>query len=214
MPSLRQYVTPTEIAEILNGLIDVDLINNDILNQAESLVDKYVGTFIVGQLAPLNKKTFFTNAVFTNTTAILDGSFSGQYNFCCVRPLGGSFVSKLIPILSHTNQTITFNSIAGLSGNMPCIVEQIGKFPIRKDSIVENNTRFSWIPFEVKQAVAYQVQFMIENAEIFVNQNLKSESIGSSYSYTKSGAGDNQDITKYIAPQAINILKGYNFYGV
>lgn len=209
MASLRQYATPSEISEILNGQISVDDINNDLLNEAESLIDSYVGNFLTGNLRKVNQiNIIFDNVTFTNTTATLP--VTNNYQFCVIRILGGSFAGRVLPILSQSGAVLSFDNIDGLTGVLPAQIEQIGKFPISRDT----HNGVAWIPFEIKQAVAYQLKYVIDSPSLFESGFMKSESIGSSYSYTKGSGPDNSDIRQYMAPRALQLLKGYQLRGL
>jgi hypothetical protein len=85
-------------------------------------------------------------------------------------------------------------------------VSQKTKAPFYCDRIYINNKYSSIIDDKIQKAVEAQYNYLMENQGIENEQNLQSESISSSYSYT-IGDGNNAR-NKILCPLAIEIL-GY-----
>ena len=203
--SIRQYANKIQIKNFLPSVKDSDLTDATI-NQAEAMIDQIIAEFGVGNyLSKAFTSEIVETVAFTNDTAQIPGGYSnGYFTFCNLEILTGNKKGLIIPITGSINNILSFDTIDGLVGNFDTKISQIGKFPMVRDQI--NN--YKVMPNYVTEALAYQVDFLIKNKSKANSKLKKSESIGSSYSYTLGDKSDN-DYSNRIAPLALEILKSF-----
>lgn len=212
MTPLRQYTSPITIAQIAD--ISQGDASDKLINLAESMVDQYIADFYEGSFSKSNSQVQFLASDTTNFTAnnltIMPnpGHSSNYFAYTVIELLEGAMKGLLIPVLSSTNNVLTFETVEGLTGAIGCQIYQLGKFPMVRDC----NT-FKSIPREVVEAVAHQVEYLFKNSKKINSKTKKSESIGENYSYTlEDGAADS--IANRMSPLAKDLLAKYFYQGI
>jgi len=209
MENLRQYSNATQINEILGKSLTI---TDAEINSASQLIDDYTALFLPTSLlgkAVAVSKTFATGATFADGSVTLpSGSWSkNHFKFQVIEILeDGEHYGKRFPILSSDGDTLTIKSGLGITGELACRTYQLGKYPMRRDL----DRGFKTIPMEIAQAVAYQVEFDKANLKKRGKTTKKSESIGTSYSYTNADGSDDT-IENRIAPKARDIIDALGF---
>jgi len=209
MPSLRQYTTAAAISQIV--AIDPADASNQIIDLAESMIDAYVSDFYEGNFSKSYKGSLRlepSQVNFTATTLTINSGGSNTvdyFSYTVIELLSGANKGLLIPVISSVNNVLTFESVTGLTGQIACRIYQLGKFPMSSYFIT-----YKSIPREVVEAVAYQVQFLLEQGQRIYQTAKKSESIGENYSYTnEDSSGDT--LLRRIAPLARDILEAAGY---
>lgn len=212
--SIRQYATKKYIAsrtDLAEGEILVEMIN-----MAEMFIDAWIrdeigdfGKFIDGEIVSTGT---FTESSLTDSV-LLDRDYKNFYSFCNIEIISGDKAGTILSVTSSEGDSLQFDTVAELSGTLDYRLFQIGKFPRYIDATYSNSKYYKTIPFEIKEAIAYQVKYMEDEPDIFEESGmLGSESISESYSYSvgQGGGGINalSDV-KYIAPKARVLLKKY-----
>jgi hypothetical protein len=198
MPTIRQYVN-TEFAESISGV----KVDEKFINAAESIIDSYCKD-------QMNWKSLYnhkanhcpvvvsqSDVVFTESTATV--GFDNEINrfqFCVIELLtkiGTVPKGTFIPVTSSSIRTLNFDQIEGLEGSGDVKIHQVGIFPRLFDlNYSTGGTGIKTIPYPVIEAVAVQAVYLFQQAETVTEatkengekSKIKSESIGSSYSYT------------------------------
>lgn len=209
MSSLRQYITEQQYQEITG---EAGSITEAQINQAESWIDRYVAVFYTGLLQKaVNEEYVYDNVTCTTTTCTLPVTFNqGYFKYCILEALDGTNSGKLVNISSNSGNALNFDSVSGFSDTTAIRIYQLGKFPMLRDQHALNSKYYKTIPQEVREATAWQIKYIIDNPNLFTTGNLKSETISDSYSYTKGDNGDNLNMSQYIAPRALSLLKDYS----
>jgi hypothetical protein len=146
-----------------------------VLRRAEIDIDNAVALFYQRR----NRKFVYyeydlDDVTLTTTTATSSqlNTANGYYDRTVLEIMSGADAGKRIFVKTHVNDTLTFwNTQTGLSGTETCRLIQIGKFPRLADSDIANNTYYKIIPEFIKEAVAYQYKFRLDNPSIFTNPN-------------------------------------------
>lgn len=209
MPSLRQYTNKSVIAQIAD--IDEANISDSLLNRAEMMIDSYIADFYEGSFSKIFKGEVWletSNATFTDTTLTItpnSGNSDNYWTYTVIELLSGSQKGLIIPVISSTGNVLTFDSVTGLTGQVACRIYQLGKFPMYKDC-----STYKSIPREVIEAVAYQVEFMLNEGKKLNKPSKKSESIGENYSYTNEDSAMDT-IENRMSPIAKDILRNAGY---
>jgi hypothetical protein len=191
--TVRQYLDSDSIKNI-TGVV---LTDDRIIDVAEADIDSYVDS-IMNHMYAGNIKSFGTvieaeQAEFNGQQLTLPNQvFERNYfQFTVVELLeksGGYKRGQRFPVVSSDNNVLTLSESVD-SFTAPVKIQQIGLFPRRIDEGQYGKS----IPYQLIEAVAWQAahyQNLGSNAQEAVGVNtektsLKSESIGTSYSYTK-----------------------------
>jgi hypothetical protein len=208
MPTLRNYITRQDYATITG---DTSEVNDQLIDQAETLIDQACAMFLGSTLQKsMNYEILEENSTTTATTATLSSTYTTNYlKYCTVEVLNGSLAGSKACITSSSTNTITFEQIEGLTGTTAIKIYQTGKFPMVKDVTTGSSVYYKSIPQEIKQAVAWQVKFILENGDLFNSDLMDSENIGGSYSYNRANNSTKSSIIQLLAPQTIQLIKPY-----
>lgn len=219
--SLRRYIADeTELAEYITiaGTFDPA-----ILRKAELDIDKAIATFYEGGNAPFLFGDFYevesSEITLTTTTATLTGfSFqTGHLDRSVLEIRSGSDAGKRIFVQSQTvsgdDRILTFaDTQTGLSGSPICRIYQEAKFPRVCDTEYTESTYTKTIPQWLKEAVALQYNFRVNNAQNLENVNQLSGYSVSKDSYSENfntAPSGNSSIRDRLSPEAMDILDSY-----
>lgn len=212
MSSYRQYLSIAQVASITGVTVADPLL----IESAESDIDSYV----MDKMDLLNQNYLKsmtgvcefspTECIYTDATLTLpaNGYVTNYFQFTVIEILSGSKKGTRIPVTSSNGGVLNFDSVTGLADTSGAVkIYQIGVFP----RIIDSNNYGKSIPYQVLEAVAWQTAHLStfgSNAASAVSTNskkakLKSESIGSGYSYTLSDSTNSADL---VSPKAIAIL--------
>lgn len=216
MASRRNYVTTTEVDELMGSGASTDLQ----ISEAEEIIDAWVG--------PQNKhieeeykgraSAGGSNYIELQTTHqnIYDIDY---FKYCQIEIIGGTGAGqKRICTTSTKAGRLTVASAWDTAPDNTSFykIYQLGKFPRVHDvefySEQAPSTYYKSIPEAVRRATAAQVEYMAAMGDDFFKTDQadkQSESIGD-YSYSKGG-GDSTgavSISKLIAPKARALLRG------
>lgn len=219
--SYRQYITTTEINRITGVTVTASTAD---INLAEEIIDQNVATHVhPSYLAKFYYNPYYGDqGTFTDTTLTLDTTETIEtdyFKYTVIEVEG----FDLIPVTSSSSKVLSFDTVTGLAGTHDFTIYQLGKFPRfgECEFIGSSSDKVrKRIPFDIKQAVAYQVQFIVENPNLFNGthsvDDLKSEAIGAmgNHSYTKGdvkGQNGNADVqlAKITDPRAYALLSKY-----
>jgi len=216
LPSSRRgYLSQDELKQYVNITINDIAEADDVINQAEEMIDGFVGyqnKFMVekveGRMAA-NTPTSFT--LQSNQQNNYDINY---FSLCEIEIIGGTGQGQRRKITTSTKagvQTIDVAWTTTPSTDSFYRIYQLGKFPRACDVVSYSEqtptTYYKQIPEAVKRAVAAQIGFMIEMGDAYFagsKSDYQSESIGD-YSYSK-GAGSNND--RLIGPRVQTLLNG------
>lgn len=220
MASLRQYASKEFINAVTGGAVALADATDANINLAESIIDDFCYREVDPALRPFYFIDEFVTADFTTTNCIVDLPNLGGpdfYQYCNIEILEGPLNGLIIPITSSTGTTLNFDAVAALGGSLKAKIYQLGKFPRRCDCSIDNNEVYKSIPREIREAVAYQVEFYLEQQESSTNVflsgfGLKKESISETYSYEigdKDNLGVSTSSYRLLAPKAVSLLKRF-----
>lgn len=207
--TLRNYLQASEVTDYVNIATPIDTKE---LIKAERDIDKAVATFYQYAFRPsLHRFYTFDSAVFSSTTVFVadithnDGFFSKTV----IQVLDGS--DNRFYVASQTNTTLNLlDSQTAVTGTKRIKIYQEAKFPMARDTEYKNNFYAKWIPEQVKEAVALQYAYRINNADKLTNNVLVTNWSTSESSYSESAGGSSESRTKLedrIAPEALDILE-------
>jgi len=208
--SLRRYLTHAQLQEYEPSIVTVD---NDVLINAEQDIDNVIANFYQGSFRKsFNRIDFYQDVILTSTTATISSVnlTPGQLAYTVLEIISGANAGTRLAIQSNTENVITYFDTNALStGTENVKIYQFGKSPFHNP----NDENHAWgsynksISEQIKQAVAYQYIFRLEN-DINVKNPVSSYSV-SKDSYSEVYAVDKPlSITERISPQAIDILGG------
>lgn len=219
--SLRRYIAnQTELAEYVTiaGTFDAAT-----LRKAELDIDKAVAIFYEGGYAPflfgeiLEVESSEIALTANNATLTGFGWQAGYLDRSVLEIRSGSDAGKRIFVESQTisgdDRILTFaDTQTGLSGSPICRIYQEAKFPRVCDTEYTESTYTKTIPEWLKEAVALQYNFRVNNA-----QNLENVNQLSGYSVSKDSYSENFDtapsgnssIRDRLSPEAMDILDCY-----
>lgn len=219
--SRRGYLSQAELAQFANITISDTDEADDVISQAEEMVDAFVGYH-----RPFMEHTVEGLAqTGTSTTVTLDSEHSTSYqtNYftgCEIEILGGTGAGQRRRISSNTSAGVV--TVANSFDTTPddtsfYRIYQIGKFPRIEDVASKTasgvSTYYKSIPEAIKRATAAQVEYIIGMGSQFFKtdkSNYTSESIGD-YSYSmgtgiqSAGIG----VSRLVSPKAKLLLRGY-----
>jgi len=205
--SLRRYLTPIQLQEYQPS---VTTVNNNVLIEAEKDIDNIIANFATGDY----RKAFIGNQVFNN--AVFDGqtvtvndlrATEGTYSRVVVELLSGSNIGARFLVQSQLGNELTFFETSGITGTFAIKVYQLAKAPFYKDYNAFNNKYSKSIDELVKEAVAYQYVYRVDNsASMNIKYPVASESLqGENYSFNYN-TNEPLSIRQRISPQAWDIL--------
>lgn len=220
--SRRGYLNQTELAEYADITISDADEADDQINQAEELIDawvgqqdKFVSRDIFGQVSSATASTV-TDATTQNSLDQIDDFFKG----CEIEIIGGTGIGQRRRISSSDRDTksltVSANWTTTPTSSSAFRIYQLGKFPRRgRDvfSAADGSTYYKTIPEAVKRATAAQVEYMINQGAKFFGSDaadMNAERIGD-YSYNKGAGGSGggaSALAKLIAPKARALLRG------
>lgn len=216
----RGYATLGDLQEFADIIITDEDEAIDQLNQAEELIDSYVGP--QDKARPQIVKSEVKTATTTTLTEV-DGLnvlsvTSDSYKGCEVQIIGGTGAGQTRKITDHngTTKTITVESAWSTNPDSTSVfvISQLGKFPRVVDRFGNSSgSRYYYvIPEAVKRAVCAQIQYIItQGAAFFAGDDSEktAESIGN-YSYQRGngGAFGQSSRVRLVAPRARDFLRG------
>lgn len=215
--SRRGYLSRDELEQFADITISDDTEADDQINQAEELIDQYVGfqnkflkETIKGRCAQAGAATtLYLQA--TQQNLYQNDYFKG----CEVEIIGGTGAGQRRRITASDCATGALTVASAWTTNPDTTsfyrVYQLGKFPRQEDVDYYTETTpyvyYKQIPEAVKRAVAAQVDYMIQMGDKFFSSDKsqkESERI-SAYSYTMAKGSGN--LEKLIAPKARLLLR-------
>jgi hypothetical protein len=213
MATLRQYVTEDEVQEITGRIV-----HESSIAIAEADIDSATAIFYHSYLQPFLFENILDTVTVSGSTVTLPRSYPSYYfTHCCVQFIDSNEKQKY-PVRSSENNTITLWDTLLLTGSQRVRITQAGKYPMLKDWVLgENNLGYKEVTQAIKEATAWQSAYIQTQIDDDVDLNetpVKSESIGTNYSYT---SGTNTDIESQavnrLSVKAYNILQstGYTF---
>lgn len=206
----RQYLSEPQLKAILPSY-KIKPGTESKVSEAEAMIDSYISNFYQGAFRKVNIESYVIKSsdvsAVTNTSITLSGKFSRASNFyqyLVVEFLNGALKGLITPVVSSSGSILTIRNTPEIE-TADLKIYQLGKAPFYYDwGLYAIKT----IPNEISRATAYQLEFLDTNKKKVKSKGKKSESIGTSYSYTAGGASENS-IQNRIAPQAIDLLAKY-----
>lgn len=219
----RGYLTIEELEDYANITVTDEDEALDQIDQAEELVDAYVGVqnkFLqsdyFGQITAIsNSNKTFADTRQNSQLGLLNNYF--QYATLDIIGGAGSGQSKRIVSSNKDNKTVTIEVAFTITPDTTSVfrIYQLGKFPRREDASNQPDplTYNKYIPEAIKRATAAQVEYIINQGNDFFasdQTDKDSEHIGN-YSYTKGGgnSGGSSNLIKMTAPKVRALLKGF-----
>lgn len=217
MATLRGYLTIAELESKLNITVSDNDEAWEQISFAEELIDRYVGPqqqhiradqMFRGDIVSVSGTTVVDNSSDSSLTIGTDGYFAGAV----IEILAGPGVGERRRITDSSSGQLTIESEFTTPPTSASVywIHQLAKFPRKKDMVYHEDKYYRTIPEVVKNAVAAQVGYMIEQGESFFagdDADLDSERIGN-YSYSKGGNGGQSASVKLVAPKARTLLRG------
>jgi hypothetical protein len=212
--SRRGYLSQDELEQFANiSVTDIDEAD-DVISQAEELIDAYVGfqdKFYEGEL--MGKASSASATSITLQTNQLTSFNKDFFKGMEVEIVGGAGAGERRGITASTGSgVLTVNEFStDLDETSIYRIYQLGKFPRKEDVFYDSNSGdnvyYKSIPEAVKRAVASQVEYIIEMGdELFKTDKLafKSERIGD-YAYEKEAGSY---IDSLLSPKSKILLRG------
>ena len=209
--SLRQYLTSDELLTRRPSLTTVD---TAVLEQAEKDIDLLVANFYQGAFRKASLGEFiYSNVILNNLTATITNinQTVGYYSYCVMEILSGTKAGKSFLIKANSANVITFFKSTSSVETVAVKVYQLGKFPMAKDTNYFGNTVYKTIAEDVKEAVAYQYEFRLNNKD-----GLNNKYAQTSYSVSGDSFSSNFDVNspnslkERLSPQASDLLGVYS----
>ena len=216
--SRRGYLSQLELKQFANITIQDSDEADDVISQAEEMIDAYVGYVrghmreeVKGLVAEAINSTSFR--IQTDQQNVYEQDY---FVMCEVEIVGGTGAGQRRKVSASTKAGVI--TVADAFTTNPSTdsfyrIYQLGKFPRQEDVTHYNQNSvsryFKSIPEEIKRATAFQVEFIKEMGDAFFNTDkteMQSESIGD-YSYTKSTGASGA--SRLISPRAQKILRGF-----
>jgi hypothetical protein len=211
--SRRGYLSQSELEQYANITITDVNEADDIISQAEELVDSYVKY--------VQKDIVYTlegEATAGTTTTLVDDSGDTPldkdddfFKLLEISIIGGTNAGERRTITGSvkSTKTLTFPAFTSAIDNTSVyVIQQLGKFPRHQDTIHRLSKYYKVVPEAVRRATAAQVEYMKEKGTKFFTgaADFKSESIDD-YSYTR--ADGSSGVEAMIAPKARMLLRGF-----
>lgn len=217
MATLRGYLTIEELESKLNITVSDQDEAWEQIDFAEELIDRYVGPqdqhirgdqMFLGAIVSVSGTTVIDDSADTPLSIGTEGYFSGSV----IEILAGPGVGERRRITDSQNGQVTIESAFTTTPTSASVywIHQLAKFPRKKDMVYHEDKYYRTIPEVLKNAVAAQVGYMIEQGDSFFSgdgADLDSERIGN-YSYSKGGGGSQSASVRLVAPKARTILRG------
>lgn len=218
--SRRGYLSSDELVQFADITINDADEATDQINQAEELIDSYVGN--QDKFLPAEYYGEVQSASSLNLT--LDPDHQDKFDkdffkWCQIEIISGTGEGDRRRITTSTRAGVV--TIANAWDTAPVAgsiykITQVGEFPRLRDVKHLDNLSTPLyaksIPENIRRAVAAQVQFFIEMGDQYFASdkiNKDSERIGN-YSYEKDkGGAASGELEKLIAPKARLLLRGY-----
>lgn len=212
--SRRGYLSQVELAQYADITIVDTAEANDVISQAEELIDSMVGyqdkhiKYDVDGLASSGTSNTLT------LEPIHQNSYDDDYfSWCQIELIGGTGQGQIRKVTASTKAgVLTIDSSWTTTPDSTSFykISQLGKFPRKCDITTYSHTSYTKyyksIPEAVRRATAAQVAYIIEMGDSYFKgdkSTMQSESIGD-YSYTRKKSGDNY----MVAPKAKTLLRG------
>lgn len=215
--SRRGYLSQDELEQFANISVTDTSEADDVISQAEELIDAFVGFQEMFMPEPLEGLAAAGGASSLTLESDQQNNYDANYfQNCEIEILGGTGEGERNRILSSTKAGVL--TMADAWDTTPSTdsfyrIYQLGKFPriydVVSNTVSGTSTYYKSIPEAVKRAVAAQVEYIINMGDDFFRTDKAdktSESIGD-YSYsTKEGRAG---VMRLIAPKAKLLLRGY-----
>ena len=216
--SRRGYLSQTELAQYANIVVSDTDEADDVIGQAEEMIDAYIGFQDRFISQPINGRLASSGSTTTHTlqSSQQNSAQADYYKGCEMEIIGGTGIGQRRRITASTYAGVltTDAFTTALDSTSVYKIYQLGKFPRKEDIFYDGNnspnTYYKSIPEAVKRAVAAQVDYIIQMGDSFFQTDkadFDSESIGD-YSYSKGSNVGMAHTDKLIAPKARTLLKG------
>lgn len=214
--SRRGYLSQSELAQYANIVVSDTDEADDVIGQAEEIIDAYVGFQNKFIMEPVMGRLASSGSTTAHTLQT-DQQNSVQANYfkgCEVEIIGGTGIGQRRRITASTYAgVITTDAFSSaLDSTSVYRIYQLGKFPRIEDVFYDGNntpnTYYKYIPEAIKRAVAAQVDYIIQMGNSYFQTDkvdFESESIGD-YSYSKGAS--KAVVDKLVAPKVRVLLKG------
>lgn len=211
--SRRGYLSQSELAQYANISIVDPVEADDVISQAEELIDAYVKYVLKD-----DTYTYEGQATSGTTTTLVDDSADSPldhdddyFRLLEITIIGGTNAGERRTITSSTksSKTITFPAFtSSIDSTSIYIIRQLGKFPRAQDVFTRNEKTYKVIPEAIRRATAAQVEYIKDKGDKFFTggADFKSERIDD-YSYER--AQGSQGVEAMIAPKARMLLRGF-----
>ena len=214
--SRRGYLSQDELEQYANIVINDADEADDVISQAEEIIDVYVGFQDSLITEPLHGRLSVSGSKTAHTLqADQKNAFqAGYFKGCEMEIIGGTGIGERQRITNSTNAGVLTTDAFSSTLDTTSVykIYQLGKFPRNKDVFYDGNntpnTYYKSIPEQVKRAVAAQVEYVIEMGDAYFKTDKvdkQSESIGD-YSYSKGASS--AVIDKLVSPKVRTLLKG------
>lgn len=213
---MRRYVTYNQYTELISSSLD-EATFNQLVTKAESDVDSLIATSLTGGYAKADTRQLRFTASFTSETeATLSSTYTlnDDEQYLVIKILSGANTGLVRAITANTGNSITFDSIEGLStpSTAQVIVYQAGKAPFLCDS----DETAKWINEDIINATIYQIEHLASvGAKARTSKRRKSESVStSSTSYTLESTQELVNSKVDIAPKTLEIMAKYGIHTI
>lgn len=205
--SRRGYLSQSELEQFANiNIIDSDEAD-DVISQAEELIDNYVKR--ANKFINRNYTGVADNGTTTTLTdSLLDNLAENFFSGCELEIVGGINAGERRRITTSKDGVLTISQAfsSAIDDTSAYKIFQLGLFPRYQDVFYKSGVYYKSIPEAIKRATAAQVEFIIDKGDEYFSgpTDYTSEQIGD-YSYTRKLAGEES----MIAPKAKMFLKGF-----
>lgn len=216
--SRRGYLSQSELAQFANITITDSVEADDVISQAEEMIDAFVGyqcPFIEEPIEHVAMSGGSTSLTLNTTHQNIHER--DYFKGCMVEIISGTGEGERKRITASTKAgVLTVDSAWTTTPDSTSFyrITQLGKFPRMQDvkNYYNNNNVIvvvKIIPEAIKRAVAAQVEYIINMGDEFFRTDksgMQSESIGD-YSYSLQAGTPGS--ARMIAPRAKLLLRGY-----
>jgi hypothetical protein len=215
MATLRQYLSSEFVTN--NTSLKASDISDSLITGAELYIDSIIGNYIIGVNAPaFSRETIETCTIEGGKITIPNwNAYTDHYSYTVAEVLDGSAIGEYScqsSIQNSLNHEIIVEDLASSTPYSGLVrFYQIGKFPRNCDVRAINNRYIKNMPEQLRLAIAYQAEFMAKNTKLFNSQMLKSENIGTSYSYTLADSGE-KSIKNLTNPKTYAIIESMGLF--